>query len=166
MPRRSTRPGHTLGEGYPVAGAMRLARPLAMALLLAFCWGPRPVLPAPANESAPGEGSSVECVGGEEGSTCRYSASTTSTTALHDPSRNPRVLHLSFHEGTRWELHMVGEALGISIDFEIFPSSSSSFPHEDCEQYNIDRETSARVWAEHGARWQHYDVVITSDTAP
>ena len=74
------------------------------------------------------------------------------------------MLHLSLHEGARWDLQMVGEALGISIDFEIYPSAK--FSRDDCAKYNIDRNTSARVWAEHGARWQHYDVVITSDTAP
>ncbi|KAJ1482289.1 hypothetical protein T484DRAFT_1804173 [Baffinella frigidus] len=57
----------------------------------------------------------------------------------------------------------VGEALGIGIDFEVFPSES--VPDDGCAKYNVDRPTSARMWGEHGARWMHYDVVITSDTA-
>ncbi len=65
-----------------------------------------------------------------------------------------KILHMTFHSGTSWDVEFVCLRLGHSI------KSINGYPFK----YEITKEEADIAWKEKGDEWSKYDIIIVTDT--
>lgn len=88
------------------------------------------------------------------------------TTACTQPLN---VLHLSFHKGCLREIETIAQALQFDVTSlfipDIAPQGFDGISSGNA-LYNISHERANNIWDKHKDYFNHFDAIITSDTAP
>lgn len=86
----------------------------------------------------------------------------------HLLSANPKVLHLTWHNGCKKEVEYIAEKLGIDLETWYIPE----VPVDEFDgqtsgnaRYNISHEVAENIWKVNKEWFNEFDLIITSDTA-
>lgn len=81
----------------------------------------------------------------------------------------PKVLHLTFHKGCASEIEYVLTESGYDIEtwfMNEIPTELFDGKTVGGDRYNIDKRKAKEIWKRNKQKFNEYDLIITSDTAP
>lgn len=77
-------------------------------------------------------------------------------------SKNPKILHLGFHQGLENELYSLSNELKLDLIFKNF----HFFLNNGSADYSVGHDKAKIVWDKFKDYFTKFDIIITSDTAP
>jgi len=92
------------------------------------------------------------------------------TWLMHAGQVQPKILHITFHQGLANEIKAVSKIFDFDLTTWIIPELPDKFWDGVLSRtnrfYNVDHELAKRIWQKHKALFNSFDAIITSDTAP
>ena len=81
-----------------------------------------------------------------------------------------RILHLTFHRGCAREIEDVAACLSLQVETWFIPDLPREMWDGEtvnrCSLYNMGHERAERIWKQLQTRFEEFDLILTSDTAP
>lgn len=81
-----------------------------------------------------------------------------------------RILHLTFHKGCAREIEDVAASLSLEVETWFIPDLPREMWDGEtlnrCSLYNMGHARAERIWKQLESRFDQFDLILTSDTAP